>query len=197
MTATPALQLPPTKKEARAVVRDARREWARQERHRIEGEALARHGLDLARQTGAGTVTLYAAWRIEPPTAALTRALLDAGVRVLVPLTLPSLELDWAEVLACPPGDVVDESELTLSAPLGLDGIAQADLVITPGLAVARDGLRLGQGGGCYDRTLPRRREGAKVVTMLLDHELVDAVPAQEHDLPVDGVLQPRGVTWF
>lgn len=191
------LDLPDDKKEARRVVRAARREWRAAGRHRTDGEALAAHGVQLVRESGARTVTLYAAWDVEPPTAHLTRALLDAGVCVLVPLTLPSLALDWAEVRACPEGDVVGEEDLDLGPALGLDGIARADLVLTPGLAVDQRGMRLGQGGGCYDRALPRRGTGVKVVTVLHDAELVPSLPSEPHDLPVDGVLRPSGVTWF
>ncbi|MFC0358897.1 MULTISPECIES: 5-formyltetrahydrofolate cyclo-ligase [Kytococcus] len=191
------LELPADKKEARRVVRAARREWAACERHAADGAALARHGIELVRGEGARTVTLFTAWRTEPPTAALTRALLDEGVRVLVPLTLPDLSLDWAEVRGLPAGDVVADDAVGLGPAMGLDGIAEADLVLTPGLAVDRAGMRLGQGGGCYDRTLPRRREGVRVVTLLHDVELVDRVPHEAHDLPVDGVLRPAGTTWF
>ena len=68
---------------------------------------------------------------------------------------------------------------------------------ITPGLAVDQRGVRLGQGGGCYDRALLRRGTGVKVVTVLHDAELVPSLPSEPHDLPVDGVLRPSGVTWF
>lgn len=198
MTAAPApLVLPPDKREARRVVRARRREWAAAHLHHQQGEAMARHGLDLVRRTGARTVTAYVAWESEPPTAALLRSLRAEGVRVLVPVTLEDLELDWVELLEMPQGDVVAEADLVLGDRLGLHGIARADLVLTPGLAVDRGGMRLGQGGGCYDRALPRRRAGVPVVTLLHEHELVERVPCEAHDLPVDGVLRACGLTTF
>ena len=51
--------------------------------------------------------------------------------------------------------------------PLGPDAVALADLVLAPGLAVDRTGTRMGQGGGCYDKALPRRRPGTPVVVVL------------------------------
>lgn len=132
------------------------------------------------------TVTLYEATDVEPPTAALTAALHEAGVRVLVPITTADLDLDWC--------DVADPAR----TPLGLGGIALADLVLTPGLAVGRDRTRLGQGGGCYDKALPRRREGVPVVTLLHPEELTDdTLPRDSHDHLVDGVLTAAGVTWL
>ncbi|WP_462418493.1 5-formyltetrahydrofolate cyclo-ligase [Kytococcus sp. Marseille-QA3725] len=194
---TAPLDLPADKPGARWAVRTARRAWAAEGRHAEDGAAVARHGLALVDEQGARVVTLFTAWATEPPTARLARGLLEAGVRVLLPVTLPSLDLDWVELRELPEGEVVPEDALGTSEPLGLDGIAQADLVLTPGLAVGRDGMRLGQGGGCYDRTLPRRRSGVPVVTLLHDTELVASVPSEEHDRPVDGVLRPAGVTWF
>lgn len=187
----------PDKKSARKAVRAAREEWSGSGERPTAAAGLAHHGLALAETLGVRTVTLYAAWPTEPPTAPLTRALLDAGVRVLVPLTQPDLSLHWAPVEHCPDGDLVDLEELALGAELPPEGVAEAGLVLTPGLAVDRTGHRLGQGGGCYDRTLPHRSPGTPVVTMLHPHELVEEVPHEAHDQPVDGVLTADGVRWF
>ena len=59
--------------------------------------------------------------------------------------------------------------------PLGAAAIAEADTVFVPALAVARDGNRLGRGGGSYDRALRRVPAGVPVVALLFDDELVDA----------------------
>ena len=63
----------------------------------------------------------------------------------------------------------------------------EIDLVLVPGLAFDRRGYRLGQGGGYYDRYLPQ----TKAVTVALCRScfLLDAVPREEHDAPVDLVL--------
>ncbi|WP_431473522.1 5-formyltetrahydrofolate cyclo-ligase [Ornithinimicrobium sp. W1665] len=125
--------------------------------------------------------------RTEPPVDRLVRELIGAGVRVLVPITLARPRLDWA--------DVADPDR----TPLGEEALAQVDLALVPALAVGADGVRLGQGGGYYDTTLPLLRErspGAAVVAVLHDHELVPAVPADPHDARVDAVLRPgSGVT--
>ncbi len=79
-----------------------------------------------------------------------------------------------------------------------------ADLVLLPGLAVDRaTGLRLGRGGGSYDRVLARIETGAPagrarrplLATLLYPDELLDGVPAEPHDRPVDAVLTPDGLT--
>jgi 5-formyltetrahydrofolate cyclo-ligase len=127
-------------------------------------------------------VTAFEPLRTEPPVDRLTAALQAAGVRVLVPLTLERPRLDWA--------DLADPER----TPLGEAVLDRVDVFLVPGLAVSAAGVRLGQGGGYYDSTLPRARRrsgGAPVVVCLHDHEVVPAVPADAHDAVVDAVLRP------
>jgi 5-formyltetrahydrofolate cyclo-ligase len=72
---------------------------------------------------------------------------------------------------------------------LGLDAIAEADTILAPALAVDRTGQRLGQGGGCYDRSLPRA--SGEVIAIVADDELLESVPTEPHDLPVAAVITP------
>lgn len=178
----------------RALVRAARRElvagWSAEDRAGA-ASALGRAGLEELRRyaeaTGRGdvtgmTVTAFEPMRTEPPVDGLTSALLGAGVRVLVPITLARPDLDWA--------DLSDPDR----RPLGEAVLAEVDLFFIPALAISRTGVRLGQGGGYYDTTLPRARAlsgGAPVVVVLHDHEVVEAVPADAHDAVVDAVLRP------
>jgi len=52
-------------------------------------------------------------------------------------------------------------------------------------------GDRLGQGGGCYDRTLGRIPIGTPVVICLYDDEVGHDVPVDEHDRPVTAAATP------
>jgi 5-formyltetrahydrofolate cyclo-ligase len=76
--------------------------------------------------------------------------------------------------------------------------VGDADLVLAPGLAVDGRGTRLGQGGGCYDRALPRRRAGVPVLVLLHpgEREADDVLPREAHDVPVDGVVTADGIHW-
>ncbi len=146
---------------------------------------------DVAR---ASTVALYVSYGSEPGTSALRVALRGAGVRVLLPVLLDDDDLDWA----------VDTGDADLSHPLrgpatprgprlGVRAIAEADVVIVPGLAVDRDGVRLGQGGGSYDRALVRVPTGTPVLVLVHDGEVLErgAVPADLHDRRVTGWIAP------
>jgi 5-formyltetrahydrofolate cyclo-ligase len=65
------------------------------------------------------------------------------------------------------------------------------DLVIVPLLAVDRQGNRLGQGAGHYDRTLANLRAAGPVFVLGLAYsgQEVDAVPAEAHDQRLDAIL--------
>jgi 5-formyltetrahydrofolate cyclo-ligase len=113
--------------------------------------------------------------------------------RLLLPVLLDDGDLDWARY----------EGPLSLRAGprglrepaghrLGVDAIGEAALVIVPALAVDRGGMRLGRGGGSYDRALART-DDALTVALLHDGELIDSVPTEKHDRPVRAAITPRG----
>jgi len=158
--------------------------------------ALAEHLLAAQEVRRAATVAAYVSIGTEPGTGPLLDGLEALGRRVLLPVVLPDLDLDWA-VYDGP--DNLARARRGLLEPtgprLGPDAIATADVVLTPGLAVDRTGMRLGQGGGCYDRALGRVPVGTFTCTLLYDDELVDRVPADEHDRRVSAVVTPSGLT--
>jgi 5-formyltetrahydrofolate cyclo-ligase len=144
----------------------------------------------------AATVAAYVSLGSEPGTAALLDALRAAGKRVILPVLLPDNDLDWAaydgELVAARRGLLEPAGER-----LGVDAIATADVVLVPGLAVGADGVRMGRGGGSYDRALGRVPVGTFTCVLLHDGELVDSVPSEPHDRPVTAAATPSGLTRF
>lgn len=63
------------------------------------------------------------------------------------------------------------------------------DAVVVPGIAFTRDGFRLGQGGGFYDRYLARIRSDALVVGVCYSWQVVDALPTEAHDMTMTHVV--------
>ena len=160
--------------------------------------ALAEHLLAAPEVRRAATLAVYVSIHTEPGTGPLLDALQGLGRRVILPVVLPDLDLDWAVYEG--PGDLVRARRglLEPSGPrLGREAIATADAVLTPGLAVDRTGMRLGQGGGCYDRALGRVPVGTFTCTLLYDGELVDEVPSDPHDRRVTAAVTPSGLTRF
>lgn len=63
------------------------------------------------------------------------------------------------------------------------------DVVIVPGVAFTRQGDRLGQGGGWYDRFLAEVRPDCTKVGVAFAEQIVDALPLEPHDVRVDHVV--------
>jgi 5-formyltetrahydrofolate cyclo-ligase len=142
---------------------------------------------------GARTFAAYVPEEDEPGHGRLPAAFTQLGSRVLLPVVpTESRQLAWA----------VDTGRLApgrfgplepMGPRLGPTAIGAADVVVVPALAVARDGIRLGRGGGYYDRALQHVREDAVLVALLFDDELVDELPAEPHDRRVTAVVTPSG----
>jgi 5-formyltetrahydrofolate cyclo-ligase len=110
---------------------------------------------------------------------------------LLLPVLLPDNDLDWVrydgpESLRPGPRGLLEP----VGPRLGADAIAQAALLVVPALAVDRSGLRMGRGGGSYDRALARARRAFKVA-LLHDGELLASVPGEPHDRRVHAVVTP------
>ena len=105
--------------------------------------------------------------------------------------------LDWARYTG---PDALAPGPFGLREPtgprLGVHAIVAARLVLLPALAADRRGVRLGQGGGFYDRTLPLVGSDVVLAVVLGDGELVDVLPAEAHDRRVAAAILPgSGVT--
>lgn len=74
--------------------------------------------------------------------------------------------------IPCPEGPVVAPEEI--------------DLIVVPGLAFDKTCHRLGQGGGYYDRYLPKCRGIA--VGLAYEYQIVDRLPLEAHDAQMDFV---------
>jgi 5-formyltetrahydrofolate cyclo-ligase len=165
---------------------------------RAELPAEARAARDAALTAGAlrlaaeanGPICAYVPVGSEPGGPTLVSALVDAGHEVLLPV-VPRQRgpLEWARF-----DGFFARGPLGLREPtgtrLGVDAIGTAALVLVPGLAVDRRGIRLGRGAGYYDRSLPFAR--APLVMLLGDDELVERLPADPHDHPVTAALLPK-----
>lgn len=67
--------------------------------------------------------------------------------------------------------------------------------VIVPGAAFDIHKNRLGLGGGFYDKFLPRA-VNAKKIALAYDFQIVDAVPTELHDRPVDMIITENRIIY-
>lgn len=129
----------------------------------------------LSRFGAARRVAGYRPLRTEPGSTEL----LDAFASVIVPVLLDDRDLDWVR---WPSGSA-----------LGVDAIAEVDVVLAPALAVSASGVRLGRGGGSYDRALARVPAEVPIVALVYDEEILPDLPADSWDIPVTAAITPTG----
>ena len=167
------------------------------EQRAAAGSALRDAVLALPEAQMAGTAAVYYSIGSEPGTHGLVYALWKRGTYVLLPVLRPDLDLDWAsyegpDSLRAGPRGLTEPAE----PPRGVAAVSRADLVIVPALAVDRRGVRLGRGGGSYDRALARVGPQVPTIALLYVAELLDEVPAAAHDQRVRLVARPQtGIT--
>ena len=143
--------------------------------------------------TGVRVFAAYVPEETEPGYRRIPAAFTQLGARVLLPVVPPDgRELAWA----------VDTGRLApgrygllepVGPRLGATAIGTADVVVLPALGVDRRGVRLGRGGGYYDRALRHVRPDAVLVAVVFDDELLDEIPAEPHDQLVTAVVTPSG----
>ncbi|MGY1746921.1 5-formyltetrahydrofolate cyclo-ligase [Blastococcus sp. SYSU D00695] len=187
---TPPSEVGAAKAALRQELRERRRARPGPER---EAAAAAVSSALLRGLAGVRTVAAFCPDELEPGHGRLPAAFTQLGARVLLPVVAEGdAELRWA----------VDTGRLApgrygvlepLGPRLGPTAVGTAEAVVVPAVAVDRSGVRLGRGGGFYDRALVHARPGALLVAVVYDDELVDELPAEPHDRRVGAVVTPSG----
>lgn len=162
--------------------------------HAEEAQRISAHLDSVVR--GVHLVCAYVPTGVEPGSSLMLDKLNERCEVLLLPVTCISpegehLPLQWGRY---EPGTLVP-ARWGLSEPprpwLPAETITRADLVLVPALAVDRAGVRLGRGGGFYDRTLALCRPGTMLVAVVRDDELVDRLPGETHDVRMTHALTP------
>jgi 5-formyltetrahydrofolate cyclo-ligase len=154
--------------------------------------AIRAHVLDRCTHERWTCIAAYSPMPTEPGSVELLAGLAAIGIRVVVPVLLPDLDLDWAKWDTSYPDRPMTELDPSYRR-LGVDGVVSADAVLVPALAVTRWGVRLGRGGGSYDRALARVRPGVPSAAVVFDEEIVAELPTDPWDRRVASAVTPVG----
>ena len=152
----------------------------------------------LAEFDRAAVVMAYLSIPGELDATDLVRAALAGGKTLLVPRVIwASRQMDAVAIRSLDDG--IEQTDYGLWEPADgqawpVDGI---DLIVVPALAYDRQGNRLGRGGGFYDRFLACAAPHAVTCGLAFDEQLVDRVPVEATDLPVDLLATDRQVLDF
>jgi 5-formyltetrahydrofolate cyclo-ligase len=90
------------------------------------------------------------------------------------------------------PSDELKKGKHNTPEPVGKPERHHVDMVIVPGVVFDKFGHRIGMGGGYYDRYLKDRK--CVNVGVCFDFQLVEKIPNETHDVPMDIVVTEREV---
>lgn len=184
------------KRALRAELRERRQNLTTTERASATA-GLTRHLVDLTTDLNVRSIACFLSTTIEPDTRPFLNWAHAQGLRVLLPISREDGLLDWTT------GDGETETEGLFGMPeavgelLGPIAINDVDLILVPAAAVDASGMRMGWGRGYFDKTLGSMEKCPPVYAVLFDGELVDEVPRERHDQPVDGVVTPTRIVQF
>jgi len=147
-------------------------------------EGFARELVAICQRLQPKRIASYLPFGGEPDVSLFNKYCLDARLELLLPVANPDNSLHWVSF----DGVTTKTSIFGFAEPHGpATSLAPVDLMVIPALAIDRAGNRLGKGKGFYDRALVEI--SAPVVAVVYEHELLDNLPAEAHDRPVDFVV--------
>lgn len=144
------------------------------------------------------TIMCFISFSDEVNTHELIKNAIKHGKTIVVPITVSKTkELKVSELL--------DFSELEIGYYNILTPKAEfirfvdpntIDLVLVPGVAFARNGYRVGYGGGYYDRFLSKLDSQVKKIGLGFYLQVVDTVPVENFDIPIDAIITEKEIIY-
>jgi 5-formyltetrahydrofolate cyclo-ligase len=93
------------------------------------------------------------------------------------------------------PGCPMQQDAFDIPKPLDTEQLTPS-LVLVPCVGYGPRGLRLGYGGGFFDRTLAALSPRPTTVGLCFSHGYLSALEAEPHDVPLDVIITDQGVVW-
>jgi 5-formyltetrahydrofolate cyclo-ligase len=93
------------------------------------------------------------------------------------------------------PGCPMENDAFDIPKPKGTD-VLLPTLLLVPCVGFGPKGVRLGYGGGFYDRTLAALTPRPYTVGVGYAHGYIPWLEAEVHDVPLDAMLTEEGVAW-
>jgi 5-formyltetrahydrofolate cyclo-ligase len=182
----------------RASLRSRRRAIAPAAR-RHAARLIARHADRALHLAASARVALYAALPAELDTAPLIELAVERGCRVYLP-RIDRRRTSYAMRFVAMQG-TLRANRLGIDEPQGARGIGARwlDLVFVPLVGFDRSGVRLGTGGGFYDRAFEFRRwrqhwHAPLLVGLAYACQEVEHIAAAPHDVRLDAVVTEEGL---
>ena len=99
----------------------------------------------------------------------------------------PSVIIDFDNLIPCGKFGILEPIEIMKIAYKNIN------LVLVPGIAFDEEGHRIGYGLGFYDKFLKKVPKAVKI-GLAFDFQIVDKIPTEQHDVPVDFIVTEQRV---
>ena len=162
----------------------------------IKDSSIKQRLLALPEFLSARSVLFYASFRSEVETSGIIRESLSMGKRAILPkVDKENHRLQLYEIKSISEltkGHMgIPEPFLSAEREALLEDI---DLVVIPGAGYDYAGNRLGYGGGYYDKLLSGKKKNTPIIALAYEEQIVDAIPAEKHDVRVDMIVTDQRV---
>jgi 5-formyltetrahydrofolate cyclo-ligase len=142
-------------------------------------------------------VMVYLDFKHEAKTDAIINYCLEQNKKVYIPICIPEThEVCISRITSL---NELQSGHFGIREPMiqhvRLSDSSLIDLVLVPGVAFDKDGNRAGFGAGYYDRFMKRLQPGAVKAALAFSFQVVDLVPSDEYDIPVDYIVTEKGTT--
>ena len=173
------------KKELRRQIREKKRAMTENQINEAS-ERLGRLFLDCPQYKAARTIYGYLPYNQEVRTVPMLEQAMRDGKKVAVPKCYgDEMRFIYMDDLSQVEKGYANIPEPIADGPVADDPTA---LVLMPGLAFTKEGNRMGYGGGFYDKFLASEPDHP-TVALCYDFQMVDYIPTDDYDIPVDCVL--------
>jgi 5-formyltetrahydrofolate cyclo-ligase len=167
------------------------RDFYRKERRNRFTEETWIHICSSSELTSAKTIASYLSYGVEPSTIDINAELIRLGKLLFLPRLLSDRNLEWVAWS----GDLTQLQKNgnhfePLGNPISTEIAANIDAIIVPALQVDREGNRLGQGGGSYDRALCVM-QGWKIGLVHVGEITSEPIPHEPHDQKLNAAATP------
>lgn len=137
----------------------------------------------------AKVIAIYLSVNTEPTTELIIETAFNAGKKVAVPI----FNSEEKVYLWC---ELKHDSEIIvgkygIKEPQSLSPINPFDIDVCyiPGMLFDKQGVRLGHGGGFYDRLLVKLSHDTQIIGLAFPWQIVDKLPLEAHDIPCHKVI--------
>lgn len=142
-------------------------------------------------------IMVYMDFKNEVNTKVFIEEALKEGKRIIIPYTdmekveiIPVEIKGFNDLVMCKFGYLEPKKE-KIDNPFDVNEI---DLVVVPGVVFDKKKNRVGFGKGYYDRLLTNKKPKAKAIALAFEFQVLDEVPAEEHDIKMDKIITEKGL---